>query len=872
MAFFQQTHRGRIRRLGSPSEEPEIFFEGEGRLSALDSIQSYGITQIRNAVKTDSEGEPRLIWEELDLEARLIRRHSTPFDGELLFEVTQDQPGLELILPDLERRPWVPLQPAEMPEPSQPAIGWHTPVEPVLSWSYRQGMRKSVLLEVEWSFVGLYRSWVRAVLETVGSLACQVDSLELSLQGSRDGELVFRSVKALDEPAALPAVRRLRLEPPLELVEDLLEEPRGPFDGKVPVTVAAGDFRATIEGAATRLVADSDLPLPFAAEVITSSEVVLPGSLPAGLVGAAPWEIRVSGPNTIEADGLASSSPRRLWRLEPGDRRGRAGSWEEIWPAEEPVLGFALGTADPREAPVIERVVHRQATVGWRIDPWEDQELLCLSVPQWLPAGHAECKPLPLHPQGFRYVSRVTAQMRGLDEPFTVDSSSELPLTRLFFGPDRWRIYDESGHEVESAEALGEVGGYVRWRRCDGRDPASPEGSRQDLLVPTDWAGGSPPVLVVAEPGPGIARWGGLFAPAAVPWDALRETPPRMSAQSRDVLLATQPEMPALWIDLWGFVCRYDRQRVTFLQTGQDGQPITAWIASRGLPLFPRGGRTGDFLLRSFNPLYVEEDREAVTLDFSPSSPRPTLRLGKGLLEDAPRVFELGKQIQVRMQVGEAEKVPETFSRGKIPGNRTRLKQPIGEGALWLAIEQAPGESHQRGYLLSWSASQGWLFRGFFTVPGGRVELGTVRHDLGGETLDVSPVQLCDGPVGLSFQLTIGKEIEWSKGAPETLRQKISDKEISVWANRFSLARDRVPAALESFEIQVLTQDPAVLEFTEPMELVRHDLGIRLWEPRDRQLDELSPKARARHIEVSPKGESPRDGIPKLLRHPAGAP
>ncbi len=903
MNFLQQSFRGWI-RLGSQAEKPDVVYDGpEGPASTLDRIRTYGIGRIRNAVEGHGTVASCLRWEELDLEARVVRRQQTPFEDRLGFRATPDKPGFELILPGVDQQPWVPLQPFAEPAAGQPAVGWSVPRDqPTLAWRYLQGGGESISLEVTWSFAGLYRSWVQAVLGRVGELRCQVDTVDCSLKSSRDEQLVYRGARRLEDPSSLPAERHFVLNPPLELVEGPGSKPHGTLDETVVVTVEALDFRARIEGAPTRLVADADLALPFAAEVITEDDVVLPDTLPAGRLGAAPWDVRVLEPRVIKPGEGDTSPPRRLWELEPMAGEGQAGSWQELWEKEQPTLTFALGTVDPSRAPRIERIAHRQATVSWRIDPWEEHELLSLSVPQWLPAGHAGRQPLPLHQDGFHYVSRVEARLGGLDEHFTVDSSSEIPASRLLLGPDRWTVYDELGHEVAPAEALGELGGHVRWRRFTGKDPGPglADDSGDALLLPTDWAGGSEPVLIVERPGTNVSRWGALYAPEPVPWHGLRETPARASEGSQDVLLATLPELPALWINLWGFVCRYDRRCLSFARPGHSGQPVTAWIARHGLPLFPRGegcaggGQTGSFLLRSLTPIYAVKDQAANTFDFAPALPRPTLRLGQALLGAEMKVFDVGEKTRVRSQVGEAAEVPETFRRGWIPGNRASLEDPIGDRALWLAVEQvtdrtghhggfslaAVGRKRWRGaasgplselapsnggYLLSWDGRQGWLFRGFFTRPGGMVELGVVRRQLAGKSPQSSPVLLCDGPAGgrLSFRLTIGDEITWSDETPETIRHQVSDDEIFAWEEHHFLDLEHRPPGLRDYEARILSQSPAqVVELTEPGESVDHTLGIRLWEPREGEIDDLVSEIRARHISLTN-----RDEKPKVLRY-----
>ena len=124
----------------------------------------------------------------------------------------------------------------------------------------------------------------------------------------------------------------------------------------------------------------------------------------------------------------------------------------------------------------------------------------------------------PYRDHGFDYASEVRAWLKGLEERFVIDPSSEMSANRIFLDPRRWRFHDETHGDVKDAEALGEVSGYVRWRRPEP-DEAGERPFRGREVTPTDWAEGRAPVLLIrrtdGRAGIGdseynVRYWGGL--------------------------------------------------------------------------------------------------------------------------------------------------------------------------------------------------------------------------------------------------------------------------------------------------------------------------------------------------------------------------
>lgn len=856
---------------------PEVEFEGgEGPGEVMDQIQTFAVPWIKKAI--DPAG-PALLWEELDLEAGEVRRRRSLLESRLEFELCRDDQGIELLLPREEGasagrapagrapagrasagRAWVPLRALAEPGPRQrSALGWRVE-EPRLVWRY-VAIGKTPTIEVAWRCGSIYRSWAEEVERRFPVLKCRLGPKSVCQLSRVDGPLSYRGHYPLPLDAWLPARWRLGLDQPLVLAtED--GRARRRVNDEVPVTVEALDFRAILGGQTTRLVSLDDLAEPFEAEVLTAEEALLPDEIPAGMVPGLPWTVAVErhAPETAVASWNAgirthpAVTRRRRWTLRP---QGGDGYWGQVdWTDYPPRLEFGLGAADPESAPEIARIPDRKATVGWRLGrSATDGELLSFTVPYWIPMGElGVVAALPCREHGFDYAAEVRARIDGLEERFAIDPASEVPRNRMFLDPRHWRFYDEDAGETKDAEALGEVDGYVRWSRPSNGTPGDPGIE----VSPTDWAAGSAPVLLVRRPAEcapdqDVLDWGGLWAPDAVPWRALEEVRPERTAF--DLVLTPRSPLPAVWISLWGFLCRYDRRPVIFSQTRREPQEIVTWIARTGLELFPRslqdgGGAGRAFLTRSFSPLYAVRDSDPMIFALEPGGRRPILRLGRDLVDaegarTAPassrgaRSIHVGDGTYLRYQLAASGRAPDFFSTGRIPGRSLLLPWDDDHEVLWLAVrqqrEKAAG-SPEAGYLLSWDGAAGWLFRGFFAEHDAAVELGKVR--LGDHT---ARVFLGDETRAgrRAFRLTIDSEgHSWSAATPDEIAARVTAEMISEW-ERHHFARDRLPPALRGHEVRILRQPsvdgPWVFELLEREHLLAPDPppGIRIWEPQE---------------------------------------
>ncbi len=935
--ILRPRYRGVI-HLGPSSDEgrPEIEFSGgEGPEQVMDQVQDFAVSEIRKCIEPLG---PFLRWQELDLEAGVLRRHRSSIRDRLEFVLCPDDRGIELVLGDGEERvrPWVPLMPHAEPGAEQRAqIGWKV-AEPRLTWRYFQTRYAPPAIELTWSCGSLPGEWAARVLARAGHLDCRIgdgsgDDLRCRMDPTRDGLLVYRGYLPLPIDDRRPASRRLALRQPLVVVGPESGFGQLQLDEEVPATVAALDFRALVGDRPTRLVARADLDRPFAAEIVTGGDVTLPGTIRAGTIPGVPWTLVVTatgvespagspgtGANgTPPGTGAVKASPprdpaeaanRQRWLLKAQPQPGRRGSWDEVtWQGGPPELAFGLGSFDPARAPRITRIENRRASVGWRIEADDDGGRMCLSVPHWVPVGCPQQVASPETGAGgtspgvgtegaprrdgaspgnsFDYAAEVRAPLSGLEERFVIDQRSELPYHRLFLGPRRWRFRDEVDGEIAGGEALGEGAGCVRWRRA---------GSDGDFdTSPTDWAGGSAPVLLVKGDGDDPLQWGGLYAPRAVPWDAMDEVSPEPASGTRDILLVprssprrgangTTSRSTAIWIDLWGFVCRYDVRPVTFARSHGETSEITAWFAGTGLELFPQ---PGGYLLRSFSPLYAVRDPEPRTFSLQPASPRPILRVGRELVAgtgsrhpgraltehrpgQAPTDFrlEIGGETYLHCQVAAAGELPRAFEPGRVPGTPLRLDR-MSHRVAWFAVEQRDGEAGRRaGYLLSWDATGGWRFRGFFAHRDAAVELGVVgRGD--------SSRRVMLGDEGAScmtaFRLTLDAGgVHWSDGTPEPVRRALTPEMIRQWET-CHFTPERRPAPLAGYGLRIRQQasggEPWIFELTGgTTPEAGAPAGIRVWELQGEAGEDFAGDARV--LGDDPAERLPREPEKRILR------
>lgn len=912
-------HHGRVTGDGDAFGTPRVeFLDGEGPSQLLDQIEVFAIPRIRRAL--DSHG--CLLWQDLDLATGTLRRHRTPLDGidphgdgtGLEFELCTDDRGIQLFLDaELGSGPWVSIGPQDEPSADQTAlVGWSVAL-PELRWRALRHRHGQPVIEVVWSCEGLNSSWRRLLHGLRPQVDCRLsDGLVATLSprphspsptpGTEDGRCVYSGYASLPD-GGLRATRWITLEPPLTVV-DADEEPRSPFTAELTMTLETYDLRAHIGGRMTRLVADGDLGVPIDFEIHTRDDVLLPLELPAGTVPGVPWDLAVSAvTGDTGGSGTAGGTPtadpatrvaHRRWRLHtldpaPGtaDELDARGCWRDLdWASEDGgAWSFVLGAPEHGPPPCLRRIDRRRAAIGWALDHDAEDEWLCLATPCWSPSGSLHRHyAFPLD-DSFDYTSEVTVPIADLAEPFAVEAGSELPSRRLFLGPRDWRWHGEgrrgvSGplEEDHGSVALGELGGSVRWRHpSTGAGSATDAGgARGDRFAvpppPTDWAGGSAPVLLLDPADP--MRWGGLYAPSPVPWEALEPVSP-VSLGGNDLLLVPGRDSAALWIDLWGYVDRYDRRETRFSHGGRRSTHGITWIngagGGGGLRLFPEG----DPLLRSFSPVYAVRDPSPHAFILDPGEPRPTLRLGHRLIDgDGPKVLEIGPRTFVRWQVGD-DTPPTDFQPGRIPGSRFQVPETLDGRTLWLTLEQLRGDRGRgAGYVLSWNATAGWRFRGFFIQRDEAIVLGSVGH--GPHTLRIHLAEQGCGPQG-GFRLTYdGETLQWSDQTPETVRQAVGLAEIQRWQDHRYFDPQSPPQALVSYDIRPLGEDPWTFELFEGVTTGEpgrvHGLGV--WEV----VDEVGAGLHhaVRHLladgESVATGQGRPQAAPRVTSHPAAGP
>ncbi len=945
MNILRSRYRGVIHFYPADGDSsPEIEFTGgEGPEQVMDQIQDFALPEIHRSIEPAG---PYLRWEELDLETGVVRRHRSRFHDRFEFVLCPDELGIELVLPadaggtDVElgaerARPWVPLRPLAEPGADQrAAIGWSVQ-RPEFWWRYLQTRYAPPTIEMTWSCATLPAHWAALVLAETRHLDCRFDDDQrCPMNPTRDGLLVYRGFHPLPEDSERPASLSVLLEQPLVVVGPTSRRQQGEPDeeehelfAEVPATVDALDFRAWIGGRPTRLVARADLDQGFEAEVLTAEDVLLPEMIPAGAIPGLPWDLEVSPqtdgrPVTIAQHGeeglpATPEASGRRWRLAPdarpagaGAQAGERGRWLDVtWEQElrrvtkASSLAFGLGSFNAERAPRITHIENRRASVAWRIEASDEGGSMCLCVPYWVPIGCPGRVALPpRESNGFDYGAEVRAELDGLEEGFVIDQRSEVSGNRLFLGPRQWLFRDEKNGAIAGGEALGEGAGCVRWRRTTG-------GDRDLELGPTEWAGGSAPVLLLRRGEANALHWGGLYAPRTVPWDALEEVPCEPTPDPEEILLVPRADAQRpIWIDLWGFICRYDVHRMVFTRSHGENSEPRAWIAHTGLELFPR---QGGHLLRSFSPVYAVRDPEPRRFSLRPTQPRPTLHLGREL--DAGRspggspaggpardslVLEISPETYVRCQLADPGRVPEVFEPGRVPGTRLRLDR-VGRRVVWLAIEQSSvclppggpsvclppggpsacpppgrrrrGAGRRAGYLISWDAAGGWLFRGFFAHPGAAAELGLVRQGerrcrvfLGGE-----------GASRIStFRLTIDRRgAHWSDTAPEEVSRRMTSERIRAWETDY-FSPERRPAPLESYGMRILQQSardrPWIFEFFDAESRADRELpaGIRVWELHGDAEEELADAKKLGEdtAEIDLTAEPPAEPRKKMLQ------
>ena len=876
MSVLRSDYRGVIRLLAATDANPEIEFQGgEGPEQVMDQIQGFAVPRIRAAIAAQG---PDLLWQELDLDAGIVRRHRSRLDDRLEFTLCPDDHGIELILDRADassastRRPWVPLSPAMEPGREHLAvIGWSAG-EPTFRWRYVRSRYAPPTIEMTWSCSGLPRIWSEQIRQRTPALDCRFGRRQRHRIDAAQGDgLSYRGYGALPPGSARPAFFRVSLEQPLVVLEADSEASRHVLDADVPVTIEALDFRALLDGRATRLVEGADLRKPFAAEVWVAEEIALPDEIPAGMLAGLPWTLRVESAGTAPqlrdpGESGQASMPQR-WLLTPRPDDGRtSGCWGEVaWRDDPPTLLFGCGDFEAFRAPRIARVDSRRARVGWRLETGGDDPLLCLSLPHWLPVGCPRPPALLDAGGGSDYAAEVRADIGGLGERFAIDQLSEVPRRRIFLGPRRWRFRDDRGAEIDDGEALGEVAGWVRWRRPTHLTP-DPGEAGSNGSSPTDWAGGSAPVLLLRQASGSTLDWGGLYVPEALPWASLDEVRPQATADG--VLLTSRSPLPAIWIDLWGFVCRYDEQPMVFAQSQAQPCEATGWVARQGLPLFPR---QQGVLLRSFNPLYAVRDSEPRRLGLCPTRPRPTLHVGSEIARTRSlRSLDVGAETYLRWQIAEPDRLPDSFGLGQVPGVALALADSIGRRVLWLALEQKLAASGpQAGYLISWDSGNSWRFRGFFARRGGMVELG--RASSGG---DGARVYLGDDSASRrpTFSLSVGADgAAWSDSTPAHVASSVGPEVLRRWEKHY-FAHRRRPAPLRDFEMRSRRQSVAdeawIFDFHATDDAGTDRVaGIRAWQTRG-DLHEDGAVVRTLGLDP-PAGEAAASAAGPAPAHPA---
>jgi hypothetical protein len=789
-------------------------FDSAGDVSGdlLDRIDQITLPRVFNAARPSADAW-ELDWEELDPNARAVRRYRTAFPGTI--RCRREGNGLFLEVEGARGGVWVSTMPYPEPPPGSWArVGW-TAGAPRFAWRYLRDRHGAVQVEARWSFVGLPDDWVQALLERTPVLGCRSGALRVELhEEGRDG-LAYAGRAPLPAGEPLDLVREFTVEPVVTLATVGAAAPSGAFWSE-PAGVEVLDLRAELRGRQTRYVADADQDEPVSLLLAAPTDVMLPPEIAAGILPQFPFDLQVEEAQR-PARGVA------FWRLSPRERV----PWREVPWGDGAPLAVAFGAAPVAERARVHRVPDRRIRLEWRVQPAQrGGGLLALASERWARPGGGESQVAPLNLARSGFAELVEAaegdgERFEVREFFDVDSDSELPARRILLDPATGRATDAAGNEVRDAVVYGYLGGNVRWRR-----PPADDGEASAA----DWvAGSSEPLLVVAE-GLKEPAWGALHASEPLRWRSLDELA-AVEEEAGRVVVETDSESQQLWISLLGHLTRYDRHEIRMEGAGGEA-PDTAWIARRPLPLFPQ--RSGA-LLRSFNPLFAVEDT-GDRVAFEATEPRPTLRLGQALVRGGrPSMLRVAPGTRLRVTRVAAGQVPPAFPHGAVPGEPCRVPDPAPPTAaqgdeVWLALATGAGGSEPGGYLVSWRPGDRWTLRGFYAPAGHGVRLGTVPF--GDPPLPV-PVVLRDVPAGGagSFTVTFASVPEWGENTPDEIRRAVPRAELETWRNRDFLDADLRPEPLRAFHQQTYqARDGRVMiRFSRAAGRIKRKLPIQVW-------------------------------------------
>ncbi len=188
MNILRSRYRGVIHFYPADADSPpEIeFLDGEGPEQVMNQIQDFAVPEIRKSIEPLG---PYLRWEELDLEAGVLRRHRSRFHDRFEFVLCPDELGIVLVLPEATgetgaaetdagrelARPWVPLRPLAEPSSEHLAtIGWSVE-EPSFKWRYVQTRYAPPTIEITWSCATLPPHWAAQMLTEAAHLDCHFE-------------------------------------------------------------------------------------------------------------------------------------------------------------------------------------------------------------------------------------------------------------------------------------------------------------------------------------------------------------------------------------------------------------------------------------------------------------------------------------------------------------------------------------------------------------------------------------------------------------------------------------------------------------------------------------------------------------------------
>lgn len=777
---------------------------------------------------------------------------------------------------DLRVWPWFSFEGSAPGGEQDSRAGWIDD-RPDFAWSYVQEDDGQARIEITWSLHGVPADWQDRVIQAVrDSVRCQVEGAgECILHADRStGDLRFRGSLPLPATDLRPLERKVVLPSEPLAIREVDGHP--PYRERVALRPSVPILRwtASVDGRATRFIAEDELDKPFETTIVTLPRILLPRGIPARSAKGWRWDLKVEDGGPREEGGREV----RLWRITAASSgQGLpAGTWQEAPWINRKLSWFLDG--DGGEEATLWQTAARNARLGWEIAEIDSSgSALCLVRSLWrtpdLPVSGGSLN----GEENSGLLDQVTVEIGGLPEVFRIDGASELPEQSLVLDPEQWVAFTASGERIPDPEVLGHVGGAVWWRL-----PASDGNSRRPSRS-ADWGAGSSPVLVMQR-GETLRSWGGLWVTEGLPRDIEEIVPVLPEAQDR-LVVTPDEEAASLWVSFRGFIDRYDRRDIQLPAGGS----AVAWVGHVGLPLFPQGrdhfpaslpkapGAPDEVprpappasLLRSMSPLFARIEthaRETVALEVPASAraSRPLLRLGELLLQAAPppRIL-VPETTLLRLAVG--TDLPQDGWLQAPSGFHLALPRRVPGEAFWMSVEPHDLPEPRPRILLCWD-DRGWRFRGFYVLSQVETCLGRVGLPGGAEVPLVFQDTAASRRGGFSLQIIPQSggalRFVWEE-APAVIRSEVSDASLAAWyAN--GLRPGDAPGPLRELEMHapVVQPDATLIRFS-PVRLRRVEhpeaLGIRIW---------WSPSAPRIHEPVTKSGDTREPRLEKIPLSP----